>query len=329
MAQPVIQTTGLVKVFGRGEQQVRALDGVDLQVEPGSVTCLLGHNGSGKTTLVRILTTRTRPTDGQALVAGNDVSTEPDAVRRALAVTAQETTLDTRLSGRENLGVLARLWGFDPAGAARRADGLLEQYDLAEAADRPVSTWSGGMRRRLDLAASLISAPRLLVLDEPTTGLDPESRTVIWRNIAALAGAGASVLLTTQYLDEADQLADHAVVLRHGRVVADESPTRLKRRIGRRLELHGVGAGLDQVRVALAAVGITEVDEQTATHGSAGTDVAARDDVRFTAHVADDRLTLPAVLNALTESGLTVRDIGLHEPTLDEAYLALMGAHHD
>ncbi len=328
MTQPVIQTTGLVKVFGRGEQQVRALDGVDLQVEPGSVTCLLGHNGSGKTTLVRILTTRTRPTDGQALVAGHDVSAEPDAVRRALAVTAQETTLDTRLSGRENLGVLARLWGFDPAGAARRADELLEQYDLAEAADRPVSTWSGGMRRRLDLAASLISAPRLLVLDEPTTGLDPESRTVIWRNIEALAGAGASVLLTTQYLDEADHLADYAVVLRYGRVVADETPTRLKRRIGRRLELQGVGAGLDQVRVALAPVGITEVDEPATPLDSAGADAEAREGTRFTAHIADDRLTLPVVLNALTDSGLTVRDIGLHEPTLDEAYLALMGEHH-
>ncbi|MDN5798313.1 MAG: ATP-binding cassette domain-containing protein [Intrasporangium sp.] len=329
MPEPVIRTAGLVKVFGRGERQVRALDGIDLQVELGAVTCLLGHNGSGKTTLVRILTTRTRPTEGLAMVAGHDVVAEPDAVRRALAVTAQETTLDARLSGRENLGVLARLWGLAPRAAARRADQLLEEYDLAEAAARPVSTWSGGMRRRLDLAASLIGSPHLLVLDEPTTGLDPESRTTIWRSIEALARDGTSVLLTTQYLDEADRLADHAVVLRQGRVVADESPTRLKRRIGRRLVLQGVGAGLDRVQAALAPVGVTEVAEPASAPEAAGADVTGRDGSRFIARVLDDRLTLPVLLDALNGSGLTVSDIGLQEPTLDEAYLALMGEQHD
>ncbi|WP_347354522.1 ATP-binding cassette domain-containing protein [Intrasporangium sp.] len=324
MSETVVRAEGLTKVFGRGDAQVRALDGVDLHVAAGSVTCLLGHNGSGKTTLVRILATQTRPTAGHAEVAGLDVVGHPTQVRRSIAVTAQDSTLDDRLSGRENLSVLARLWGLTTAEARHTSTALLEGYDLTDAADRPVSTWSGGMRRRLDLAASLIRRPRLLVLDEPTTGLDPESRATIWRNVAALARSGTSVLLTTQYLDEADHLADHAVVLRRGRVVADESPTRLKRRIGRRLELRGVGAGLERVRAALGPTGISEVDEP-----GAEADETPGEGTRFTARVVDDALTLPTVLDALDDSGLTVHDIGLHEPTLDEAYLALMGEHDD
>lgn len=324
MSEPVVRAEGLTKVFGRGDHRVRALDGVDLHVDAGSVTCLLGHNGSGKTTLVRILTTQTRPTAGRAVVAGLDVVRQPKGVRRSVAVTAQDSTLDDRLSGRENLSVLARLWGLTATEAPHTSTALLDSYDLTDAADRPVSTWSGGMRRRLDLAASLIRRPRLLVLDEPTTGLDPESRATIWRNIAGLAQSGTSVLLTTQHLDEADRLADHAVVLRRGQVVADESPTRLKRRIGRRLELHGVGAGLERVRAALGPIGIDEVVEPV----SLASDPTS-EGTRFTARVADDALTLPTVLDALGGSGLTVHDIGLHEPTLDEAYLALMGERND
>lgn len=325
MSEAVIRTSGLVKEFGRGESRVRALDGVDLQVQRGSVTCLLGHNGSGKTTLVRILTTRTRPTAGHAVVASHDVVTEPHDVRRVLAVTAQETSLDIRLSGRENLDVIARLWGLTEAAAAHRARKLLDEYDLTEAADRPVATWSGGMRRRLDLALSLIGSPAVLMLDEPTTGLDPESRLRIWRNVAALASSGTSVLLTTQYLEEADHLADHVVILRQGRVIADDTPTRLKRRIGRRLELYGVGAALERVSAALAPVGITQVAEVNRAAEEVGRDAGEAASNRFSALVTDEQLSLPVVLDALTRTGLTVNDIGLHEPTLDEAYLALVG----
>ena len=324
MSDHVVDAEGLVKDFGAGKARVRALDDVDLRVAAGSITCLLGHNGSGKTTLVRVLTTLLLPTSGRARVAGADVVADPVRVRRAIAMTGQENTLDTRLSGRENLVVLARLLGFSARDASRRAEHLLEHYDVAAAADRPVSTWSGGMRRRLDLAASLLGSPRLLVLDEPTTGLDPQSRATIWHNVAELRRSGTSVLLTTQYLDEADRVADLAVVLRDGRVVAAQSPTQLKRRIGRRLVVRALGGDLGPARAALGALGIDdlhEADREDAPPEFEGLRLAAR--------VDDPALTLPPVLDALQRGGLDVVDVGLHEPTLDEAYLALMGAPRD
>ncbi|GAB4070101.1 daunorubicin resistance protein DrrA family ABC transporter ATP-binding protein [Angustibacter speluncae] len=223
----MISLEGLRKSYG---SQV-VLDHLDLAVGAG-VLALLGPNGAGKTTLVNVLATLTRPDAGTARVLGHDVVREPGAVRRLIGVTGQYAAVDEVLTGLENLVMVARLQGLRPAAARRRASGLLERFDLADAGRRRVGTYSGGMRRRLDLAMSLVRSPRVVFLDEPTTGLDARSRQTLWDEVRSLAAEGSSVLLTTQYLDEADALADRVVVLDHGRVVADGSPDRLKAQVG-------------------------------------------------------------------------------------------------
>lgn len=302
----------LTKTYGTGESAVTALDSVDLAIEPGTVFGLLGANGSGKSTLVGVLSTLTRPTSGHASVHGLDVATEPSEVRGLIGVTAQQVALDDRLSGRENLKVFARLHGLRRPQAAATADRLLEQYDLAAAADRPVRTYSGGMRRRLDIIASLIPEPALLFLDEPTTGLDPHSRNDIWTAVRELADRGTSVFLTTQYLDEADQLADRVAVLGTGRVIADDTPDALKARVGRRLSVSLTSP--HQSDAAVRVLHELDVRELAAIDGT------------VTGLVDHGDLTLPNVVALFARDGIDLADVGVHEPTLDEAYLALTGA---
>lgn len=320
-SRDVIRTQGLVKTFGKGDVQVRALDGVNLRVSAGSVFGLLGANGSGKTTLIRTLTTMARPTAGRAWVNGVDVAAEPARVRRLIGVTSQHTSLDDRLSGAENLRIIGRLHGMRRSQARRTADDLLEQYSLTHAAARAVSTYSGGMRRRLDIVSSLIRRPPVLFLDEPSTGLDPRSRAEIWGTVRQLAEAGTSVLLTTQYLDEADQLADRVAVLAAGSVIAEGPTHELKARIGQRLTvtLHHP-RDRDAARAALAALGVTGMDQTDPTPAD---DQA--DDPLLRGHIdpGTGPLPLPRLLHSLTGVGVEVADIGLSDPTLDEAYLAL------
>ncbi len=228
MTDLMVEAQGLRKRFGA----TQAVDGVDLSLTRGSILGVLGPNGAGKTTTLRILTTLTRPDAGWARVAGYDVTKQPAAVRRRIGVAAQDATLDELLTGRQNLAMVGRLSQMSATSTTQRATELLERFELTDAADRMVKTYSGGMRRRLDLAASVMARPPVLFLDEPTTGLDPMSRVRVWNVVRALADEGATVLLTTQYLDEADRLADRIVIIDHGRVIAEDTPAALKRRIG-------------------------------------------------------------------------------------------------
>ncbi|WP_406511887.1 ATP-binding cassette domain-containing protein [Streptomyces sp. NBC_00161] len=305
-----VLSEALEKRFG----EVHALRGLDLAVPEGTVCGLLGPNGAGKTTAVRILTTLTRPTGGRALVAGHDVTRDPAAVRRTIGVTGQYASVDGDLTGRENLRLFARLAGLrGPAGRAR-ADELLERFGLGEAADRVAGTWSGGMRRRLDLAAGLITRPRVLFLDEPTTGLDPAAREHIWTAVRALADEGTTVLLTTQYLEEADRLADDIVVVDHGRAVATGTPAELKSRIGAYAEV--------TVTEAEALPGAAVVLDQL----TGGRPVLDREGLTAGATVLDRGLTLPRIIRALDHAGVPVTDASLRPPTLDEVFLRLTGS---
>ncbi|MCX5148568.1 ATP-binding cassette domain-containing protein [Streptomyces sp. NBC_00320] len=305
-----VLSEALEKRFG----EVHALRGLDLAVPEGTVCGLLGPNGAGKTTAVRILTTLTRPTGGRALVAGHDVTRDPAAVRRTIGVTGQYASVDGDLTGRENLRLFARLAGLrGPAGRAR-ADELLERFGLGEGADRVAGTWSGGMRRRLDLAAGLITRPRVLFLDEPTTGLDPAAREHIWTAVRALADEGTTVLLTTQYLEEADRLADDIVVVDHGRAVATGTPAELKSRIGAYAEV--------TVTEAEALPGAAVVLDQL----TGGRPVLDREGLTAGATVLDRGLTLPRIIRALDHAGVPVTDASLRPPTLDEVFLRLTGS---
>ncbi|HEX7131278.1 MAG TPA: ATP-binding cassette domain-containing protein [Iamia sp.] len=307
-APPAIEAVGLRKRFG----DHHALDGVDLAVARGSVCGLLGPNGAGKTTAVRILTTLLRPDAGEARVAGHDVVQRPGAVRSAIGLVGQSTSVDEILTGRQNLEMLGRLSHLGVATARARAGDLLDRFGLADAADRAVSGYSGGMRRRIDLAASLILAPAVLFLDEPTTGLDPAARAEVWDGIRALVAEGTTVLLTTQYLDEADQLADRICVLGDGRVVAEGTPSDLKARLGGdRVEVEVADtADLAAVAAVVAEVGPPTIDE-------------ARGRVSVP---AGDRVgTLTAVVRGLDAAGLVAEDVALRRPTLDEVFLHLTG----
>ena len=302
-----VEAIGLEKAYGR----VRVLDGVDLEVARGSVLALLGPNGAGKTTTVRILATLGRPDAGQARVAGFDVVTERRQVRRRISLTGQYAALDELQTGEENLRMMGRLSGLSGAQARRRAGELLEQFDLAEAGRRTVATWSGGMRRRLDLAASLVGQPSVIFLDEPTTGLDLRSRQAVWQVVTGLTGSGVTIFLTTQYLEEADRLADRVAVLDGGRVVADGTSEALKRQVA--------GQRLDLVLADPPAF-------EDAAHLLGGRAVQ-RDPERLTIGVATDGSAahVRALLDEVDPTRGAVERFAVHSATLDDVFLALTG----
>jgi ABC-2 type transport system ATP-binding protein len=306
---PAIETEGLVKVFG----ETRAVDGIDLSVRAGTVYGVLGPNGAGKTTTIRMLATLLEPTAGSARVLGHDIVTEAGAVRAAVSLTGQFASVDEELTGRENLVLLARLLGFGKSPARERADELLDAFGLTEAGERLVSTYSGGMRRRLDIGASIVVTPDLLFLDEPTTGLDPRSRNQVWEIVRVLVAAGTTVLLTTQYLDEADQLADRIAIIDHGRIIAEGTSGELKAM---------VGAGSLHVQVA-------DPEQRPAAEQllarTLGVPIALEaDPVALTARGAEpDRIAL--ALGEMVQAGIAVTDFALGQPSLDEVFLSLTG----
>jgi ABC-2 type transport system ATP-binding protein len=301
-----IEAEGLVKRYGK----TRALDGLDVAAESGQVVAVLGPNGAGKTTFVRAVATLLRLDSGLLRVAGHDVAQDPGAVRRVIGLAGQFAAVEPAMTGRENLEMVARLFGQDRQAARRSAGAVLEQLGLAEDADRLARTYSGGMRRRLDLGASLVGAPRLLLLDEPTTGLDPRSRIELWQAIGNLVDAGTDVLLTTQYLDEADHLASQIVIIDHGRAVATGTPAELKSRIGGSvIELH-VRNAVDLGRIPAVLGSAAHADEATR---------------RVTVQVDHGREQLASVLRSVDAAGIELEDISLRQPNLDEVFLAITG----
>jgi ABC-2 type transport system ATP-binding protein len=306
----VIQARGLVKRYG----EVTALDGLDLTVPQGTVLGLLGPNGAGKTTAVRVLTTLLTADAGSATVAGVDVFADPKGVRERIGLSGQYAAVDEYLTGFENLDMIGRLYRLGRTGARTRARELLERFSLTEAADRPVKTYSGGMRRRLDLAGSLVAEPSVLFLDEPTTGLDPRSRVEMWDVIRELVAGGTTLLLTTQYLEEADRLADEIVVIDRGRVIAKGTADELKAQVGgERIEVVvQTAAELEPARALLAALATGEV--------------LVEDHVRrLTAPVSGGGKVLVEALGRLDVAGIEVLDVGLRRPTLDDVFLTLTG----
>ncbi|WP_101256401.1 ATP-binding cassette domain-containing protein [Streptomyces barkulensis] len=305
-----IHAEGLVKTFG----DVRALDGVDLDVPEGTVLGLLGPNGAGKTTTVRVLTTLLRPDSGRAVVAGIDVLKQPQEVRRSIGLSGQFAAVDEYLTGRENLQMVARLYQMSARDAKRRATELLERFNLADAADRTAKTYSGGMRRRLDLAAALVVSPPVMFMDEPTTGLDPRNRQALWEVIEELVAGGTTLLLTTQYLEEADRLAHDIAVVDHGRVIARGTSDELKARIGgERIEV--VVHERDDIRTAEEVLrglgrGAVAVEEHTR---------------RLTVPVVGGAKLLAEAIRELDARGVELDDVGLRRPTLDDVFISLTG----
>jgi ABC-2 type transport system ATP-binding protein len=306
---PAIEVTGLEREF---EGEIRAVDGVDLEVADGEIYAFLGPNGAGKTTTVRMLTTLLRPTGGRARVAGHDVVDEAAEVRRSIGVALQEAALDPLMTGRELIALQATLHGLIGGEAERRGAALLQRVGLAQAADRRVGTYSGGMRRRLDLASALVHEPRVLFLDEPTTGLDPVSRRAIWEEVVALNREGTTVFLTTQYLEEADQLADRVGIIANGRIVAEGTPASLKAEIGKpHLEIGLVDGAQAQAERICAAFGrkLPEKDGKVLVELEGGASGVAQ------------------VVRALDEAGILVESLELVEPTLDDVFVDKTGEH--
>jgi ABC-2 type transport system ATP-binding protein len=306
----IIVAEGLVKHYGK----VTALDGVDLRVPAGTVLGLLGPNGAGKTTAVRILTTLLRPDAGHATVAGHDVVRDPGAVRKIIGLSGQYAAVDEHLTGRENLDMVGRLYHLGADVSRARATELLEQFRLTEAADRVAKTYSGGMRRRLDLAASLVAKPQVIFLDEPTTGLDPRGRLGMWDVIRELVREGATLLLTTQYLEEADALADDIAIIDSGKVIAQGTADELKAQVGgERVEL--IVADRSEVPKAVAALNLV----------AAGEAVVDEDTHMVTVQVTGGTRALAEIVRELDTAGVETQDLALRRPTLDEVFLALTG----
>jgi ABC-2 type transport system ATP-binding protein len=309
-----IEARGLTKRYGK----TVALDGLDLTADAGQVVAVLGPNGAGKTTFVRTVATLLRPDEGTLLVAGRDALEEPAAVRRLIGLAGQFAAIEPAMTGRENLEMVARLFGQSRRAAKTSAGAVLEQLGLAGDGDRRARTYSGGMRRRLDLGASLVGVPRLLLLDEPTAGLDPRSRIELWGAIRALVQAGTDVLLTTQYLDEADHLASQVLIIDHGKSVATGSPAELKRRIGGDIvELH-VRRADDLSRVAEMLARLNQ--------GEAQIDASTR---RVSVRVKSGGEGLMTALRSLQDSGVELEDIAMRQPNLDEVFLSLTGTPTD
>ncbi|MFJ3983475.1 ATP-binding cassette domain-containing protein [Streptomyces fungicidicus] len=310
-----IYAEGLVKTFGN----VKALDGVDLEVSEGTVLGLLGPNGAGKTTTVRCLTTLLRPDSGRAVVAGLDVLKQPDAVRRSIGLSGQFAAVDEYLTGRENLQMVGQLYQMRAKAAKVRADELLEQFHLTDAADRTAKTYSGGMRRRLDLAAALVVSPPVMFMDEPTTGLDPRNRQQLWEVIKQLVSGGTTLLLTTQYLEEADHLAHDIAVVDRGRVIAQGTSDQLKARTGgervevvvhEREHIASASALLDRYSLRGAGTGDTTVEDHMR---------------KITTPVSGGAKLLAEIIRDLDADGIEIDDIGLRRPTLDDVFLSLTG----
>jgi len=309
--RPAILAEGLKKAFGK----IKALDGIDITVQPGTITAMLGPNGAGKTTLVRILATLMRPDAGRAEVAGHDVMREPELVRSLIGLTGQYAAVDENLTGRENLEMVGRLYHIGRSLARTRATELLEQFELTEAADRASRTYSGGMRRRLDLAASLVARPPVLFLDEPTSGLDPRSRLALWDIINGLVKEGTTVLLTTQYLEEADRLANFIAVIDHGHIIESGTSQYLKECCGGDVlvQLHLS----DRAQTAIAGeVLSTFGDGKVQTDEQAG---------QLSMPVVDGTTILPELVRRLDARGIARYDVTLRQPTLDDVFLALTG----
>ncbi len=306
---PAIEVSGLEREFSGG---LRAVDGVDLEVDDGEIYAFLGPNGAGKTTTVRMLTTLLRPTGGSARVAGHDVVSNPSDVRRAIGVALQEAALDPLMTGNELIRLQATLHGLIGAEAERRCAALIERVGLAVAADRRVGTYSGGMRRRLDLASALVHEPQVLFLDEPTTGLDPVSRKAIWEEVAALNKEGTTVFLTTQYLEEADQLADRVGIISGGKIVAEGTPTSLKAEVGKA-----------HLEIGLAD-GTAEAAERV---GAEFGRILPQKDGRVLVELAGGAADVAKVVRALDEAGILVEALDLVEPTLDDVFVAKTGEH--
>jgi ABC-2 type transport system ATP-binding protein len=307
--QLAIAARGLMKRFG----EVRAVDGIDLDVPRGMIFAILGPNGAGKTTLMRMLATLSRPDGGSATVMGHDLLAAPAEVRAAIAMTGQFASLDEDLTGRDNLVLLARLWGFRGAAARKRADDLLAAFELSEAATRQVKDYSGGMRRRLDIAASLVVTPGVLFLDEPTTGLDPSARQSVWKMIRGLANAGVTILLTTQYLEEADQLAERIVVIDKGKKIAEGTSRALKAQVGSGfLHVHIE----DQARIDAAARLLEQRLGHSVRRSAEGGQLAV---------VAGSPAAAAEAVAALAAQGIDVSDFALGSPSLDEVFFSLTG----
>ena len=305
-----IEATGLVKHYG----EVKALDGLDLSVPEGTILGLLGPNGAGKTTAVNILTTLIRPTAGSATVAGADVVRNPGKVRKRIGLSGQFSAVDETLTGYENLDMIGRLYHLGRDKASKRARQLLDRFDLTDAADRPVKTYSGGMRRRLDLAGAIVAKPPVLFLDEPTTGLDPRSRTEMWSVIRDLVGKGTTLLLTTQYLEEADQLADDIVVIDNGREIAHGTADQLKAMLGG-----------ERIEVTVTATDAVAGAREILARFSGGEVQVNERSRKLIAPMSGGSEEFRHVLRDLEEAGITVYDVGMRRPTLDDVFLTITG----